>query len=76
MLGTDCKWTPLDRSKEVYSRINGRISRLSPTSDKMWPLRRIASVDDEAGLLIGKYQYRRDVTKVLAEAAYKEEAWR
>ena len=31
---------------------------------------------DEAGLLIGKYQYRRDVTKVLAEVAYKEEAWR
>ena len=74
--GADCKWTPLKKSKELYCRINGRTYQLSPTTDKMWTLRRIASVDDEDGLLIGKYRYRRDVTKVLAEVAYKEEAWR
>lgn len=66
----------MKKSKELYCRINGRTYQLSPTTDKMWTLRRIASVDDEDGLLIGKYRYRRDVTKVLAEVAHKEEAWR
>ena len=54
----------------------GGHSNFSPTPDKMWALRRIASVDGEVGLLIGKYRYRRYVTKVLTEVAYNEDARR
>ena len=71
--GADCKWTPIRRSKELYCRINGRTYRLSPTADKMWNLHRITSIDDAAGGLVGKYQRRGDVTKVLAQLAYQPE---
>ncbi|HEY0218894.1 MAG TPA: hypothetical protein VGC26_03870, partial [Afipia sp.] len=73
MSGADCKWTPLQRSKELYCRMNGRIYRLSPTIDKMWNLHRIRSIDDDNGYLIGKYQHRRDVTKIMAQVAYQPE---
>ena len=67
----------MDASEKVegplYCRINGRTYRLSPMPDKMWTLRRMATVDDEAGLLIGKHRYRREIRKVLAEVGYREE---
>jgi len=71
--GADCKWTPIERSKEQYCRINGRSYRLSPTADKMWNLHRIKSVEDSEGRLIGKYQHRKDVTKALSQVAYQPE---
>ncbi|MDX9862696.1 MAG: hypothetical protein RBS99_17450 [Rhodospirillales bacterium] len=70
--GADCKWTSIEKSKELYRRINGRSYRLSPTADKLWKLFRIDSVGDE-GVLIGKYSYRRDVNKLLAKLAYEPE---
>jgi hypothetical protein len=71
--GADCKWTRIQKSKELYCRINGRSYRLSLTADKMWNLYRIASVEDRDGALIGKYRYRGDVTKALAQIAYQPE---
>ena len=71
--GADCKWTPLNRSAELYSRVNGRAYRLSPTRDKRWKLSRVASVEDQEGREIGLYQYRRDANKALAEAAFQPE---
>lgn len=71
--GADCKWTQVQRSKELYCRINGRTYRLSPTAEKMWNLHRIKSVEDGEGTLLGTYRYRRDVTKVLSEIAYRPE---
>jgi len=72
LAGADCKWTSIEKSKELYRRINGRSYRLSPTADKLWKLFRIDSVGDE-GVLIGKYSYRRDVNKLLAKLAYEPE---
>ena len=71
--GADCKWTQLNRSAELYSRVNGRAYRLSPTRDKRWKLSRIASVEDQEGREIGLYQYRRDANKALADAAFQPE---
>lgn len=71
--GADCKWTPLDKSAELYCRLNGRTYRLSPTKDKKWLLERIERPADQRGLEIGRYKYRRDVTKVLAQIAYASE---
>lgn len=73
LLGADCKWTPLDKSKQLYCRLNGRTYRLSPTPDKMWNLHRLAARDDENGVLIGKYRQRGDATKVLGQLAYAPE---
>lgn len=70
--GADCKWTAIERSPELYTRINGRAYRLSPTKDKRWELLRIQSVED-AGARIGVYGSRGDVTKVLAKLAYEPE---
>jgi hypothetical protein len=36
--GADCKWTPVDGSKALYIRRNGRAYRLSPTKSKRWDL--------------------------------------
>lgn len=68
--GADCKWTPLDRSKEVYCRLNGRTYRLSPTADRMWDLHRLATQSDATGILIGRYGRRGDATKALRQIAY------
>lgn len=70
--GADCKWTAIRKSPELYTRINGRAYRLSPTRDKRWELLRIQSVED-AGARIGVYGSRGDVTKVLARLAYEPE---
>jgi hypothetical protein len=74
--GADCKWTPINRSADLYCRINGRAYRLSPTKDKRWKLSRIASLEDQEGKEVGLYQYRRDANKALAEAAFQPEPWR
>lgn len=71
--GADCKWTPVQRSKELYSRMNGRTYRLSLTPDKMWDMHRISSIEDQSGVLIGKYRTRGDATKALAHVAYQSE---
>lgn len=73
LAGADCKWTPVQRSKVLYCRINGRSYRLSPTPDKMWELHRITSIEDTKGVQIGKYRQRGDVTKALAQVAYQAE---
>jgi hypothetical protein len=39
--GADCKWTPVNGSKVLYIRRNGRAYRLSPTKSKRWDLFRI-----------------------------------
>lgn len=69
--GADCKCTPLQRSKELYCRVNGRSYRLNPTADKKWKLHRIASLDDDRPELIGTYRSRRDVAPVLQRVAYQ-----
>lgn len=74
--GADCKWTPVNRSKELYSRINGRTYRLAPTDGKKLKLQRIVSIDDENGIFIGVYGSRRDVTKALEQIAYQPEPLR
>lgn len=72
LAGADCKWTPLNGSKDVFTRKNGRAYRLSPTKDKRWELFRIADVED-AGARIGAYGTRGDVNKALAKLAYEPE---
>lgn len=69
--GADCKWTQLTKSPDWHCRMNGRLYRLSPTKDKMWHLYRVKAVDGPNGSLIGKYQNRRDVSKVGAQVAYQ-----
>lgn len=70
--GVDCKWTAIQRSPELYTRINGRAYRLNPTKDKRWELYRIQSVED-GGARIGLYGSRGDANKVLAKLAYDPE---
>lgn len=70
--GADCKWTPINRSKELYIRKNGRAFRLTPTKLKQWDLHRIASLDD-AGKIVGTYGSRGDATKALKLVAYEPE---
>jgi hypothetical protein len=67
--GADCKWTPINKSKEVYCRVNGRAFRLSPTPDRMWHLHR---VDDagEAIDLVGRYRGRREATAAAQKVAF------
>lgn len=73
--GADCKWTQLQGSKTWYCRTNGRTYRLSPAEDKLWHLDRVQTVsDDEEGELLGRYQWRRDATKAVAQIAYQPEA--
>ncbi|OYZ12960.1 MAG: hypothetical protein B7Y35_15710 [Sphingomonadales bacterium 28-64-96] len=68
--GADCKWTPVNGSKALYCRVNGRSYRLSPTLDKRWELHRVSSLDDK-GILVGRYAKRADVTKALSQVAYQ-----
>ena len=70
--GADCKWTPLEGSKEVFMRRNGRAFRLSPTKEKRWELRRIEAPTD-AGDLLGVYATRGAVSKVIDKIAYEPE---
>jgi hypothetical protein len=71
--GADCKWTPLNKSAEVYCRTNGRTYRLARTGAKALELYRTKGLDDPQGLLIGTYQTRADATKAVAETAYAPE---
>lgn len=70
--GADCKWTPINASKELYCRMNGRAYRLAQARDKRWTVHRIMGVDDP-GAMVGTYGNRGDVTKALKELAYKPE---
>ncbi len=71
--GADCKWTPINRSKDLYCRANARAFRLTPTPDKLWELYRIAALEDPDAELIGKYRTRGDASKVLAQMAFQDE---
>ena len=69
--GADCKWTQLAKSPDWHCRTNGRLYRLSPTKEKMWNLYRANTVDSPNGSVIGKYQSRRDASKVVTQMAYQ-----
>ena len=71
--GADCRWTPIQKSKEIFRRINGRAYKLSPTKDKKWELFRVEAFDDPKPPLIGRYGNRGDVTKALSRLAYEPE---
>jgi len=72
--GADCKWTQLSKTQHWFCRVNGRTYRLSPSTDKMWNLYRVAEVDmNEDGALLGKYQRRGDASKVITKLAYQPE---
>ena len=71
--GADCKWTPVQKSKDIFRRINGRAYKLSATKDKKWDLFRIDAFDDPKPPLVGRYGSRGDVTKALAKLAYEPE---
>lgn len=70
--GADCKWTPINKSKELYIRKNGRAYRLAPRKDKRWDLFRIEGHTDQ-GSLVGTYGSRGDANKALANLAYVPE---
>ncbi len=72
LTGADCKWTPLEGSKAVFLRKNGRAFRLSPSKDKRWTLHRIEEPTD-AGELVGVYATRSAATKVIEKVAYDPE---
>ena len=67
------KWTPIDRSREMYCRINGRSYRLEPLANKQWRLQRIAFPEDQKGIVLGVYGSRREATKALKQLAYRPE---
>ena len=72
LTGADCKWTPIQKSRDLYTRINGRAYRLAPSKDKRWELYRIEAADD-VGARIGTYGSRGDANKVIAKIAYDPE---
>ena len=57
----------------MYCRVNGRAYRLTPTKDKRWQLHRIVAIDGGKVELLGLYLQRKDITKAVAEMAYKPE---
>lgn len=71
--GADCKWTPINRSEELYCRLNGRAYRLDRQVDGTVLLYRIADLDDPKGNLLGRYRRRGDATKAVSDMAYKDE---
>lgn len=72
LAGADCKWTPVQKSKDLFARKNGRAYRLAPTKEKRWELFRIERVGD-AGKSLGTYGTRTDVNKALVKLAYEPE---
>jgi hypothetical protein len=68
--GADCKWTPLEGSKALFMRRNGRAFRLSPTKEKRWELHLIEEPTD-AGDSIGIYSTRSAANKVIDKTAYQ-----
>lgn len=71
--GADCKWTPRQGTKDVYCRVNGRLFRLTTTSDKRVELYRAESLEADKGTLLGQYLKRGDATKAVAQIAYQPE---
>lgn len=69
LAGADCKWTPVERSKALFCRMNGRAYRLAPTSDGPLELYRVEATDD-AGVYVGRYRGRGDATTALGKVAY------
>lgn len=72
LAGADCGWTPIQKSKDLYMRRNGRAYRLSPTKEKRWELSRIDQPGD-TGTPLGIYGTRTDVNKALKKLAYEPE---
>ena len=70
--GADCGWTSVDRSRALYSQLNGRAFRIEQEKDKRWRLYRVTSVEDK-GVLLGTYLGRGDANKVLQKLAYEPE---
>lgn len=71
--GVDCKWTSLTKSDELFCRMNGRLYRVKQGQDKRWSLFRVASIDDQKGVLLGQYSGRGEANKVVAKIAYEPE---
>ncbi|HET9159363.1 MAG TPA: hypothetical protein VFN88_02025 [Caulobacteraceae bacterium] len=72
LAGADCKWTTINKSKDFFTRKNGRAYRLSRTKDDRWELYRIESTED-AGSTIGTYRSRGDASRALVQLAYRPE---
>lgn len=70
--GADCKWTPLEGSKALFTRKNGRAFRLTETKAKRLQLHRIKE-PTEAGDLLGVYATRRAANKVIDKIAFEPE---
>ncbi|MCW3476269.1 hypothetical protein [Limobrevibacterium gyesilva] len=71
--GSDSKWIRIETSSDLYCRVNGRTYRLTRAPDKKLELRRVQSLEDAAGRLIGRYQGRPDATKAVEQVAYQPE---
>lgn len=72
--GSDCNWTKLRGSENWFCRKNGRLFRFSQAADKKWKLTRVSAVEDGGeGRLIGRYQFRKDATKIVMKIAYEPE---
>ncbi len=72
LAGADCKWTPIQNSRDLFMRKNGRAYRLSPTKEKRWELFRIEKHGD-TGKALGIYGTRTDANKALKTLAYEPE---
>jgi hypothetical protein len=72
LAGADCKWTSIQKSKDLFTRKNGRAYRLAPNKHKRWELFRIDTVDD-TGVSMGTYGSRGDASKALTKLAYEPE---
>lgn len=70
--GADCKWTPLEGSKALFMRKNGRAFRIATTKEKRWQLHQIEE-PAEAGDLLGIYATRGAANKVIDKIAYEPE---
>jgi hypothetical protein len=68
--GENCPWTQLQGAKHWFCRRNGWLFRLSQGDDKRWQLARVETTEEGSrSMLIGKYQLRRDATKVMRQMA-------
>lgn len=73
LAGADCGWTQIDKSEVFYCRRNGRAYRVVRAKDKRWNLCRI-KIPEDAGVLLGTYQGRREASKALEKIAYEPES--
>ncbi|NII58332.1 hypothetical protein [Sphingomonas aerolata] len=71
--GADCKWTSRQGTKDVYCRVNGRLFRLTITTDKRVELYQSEGLEAGRGALLGRYLKRGDATKAVALIAYQPE---